>query len=478
MLKRFPSSKWSAVQAAHLLNRAGFGGTPAEIAALQSLGLEKAVERVLMGAEDDDLFPLPEITPPEKLVEQSRAVKNAANEIERKQIAALHRREQGQQIRDLRVWWLNRMRYTPYPLREKMTLFWHGHFATSFEKAKVTFGMWQQNETLRANALGSFRDLTLQISKDPAMMRYLDTVKNQRKQPNENFARELMELFMLGEGQRYTEKDIGESARAFTGYRVAPATQQFVFQRRQFDDTEKEFMGRRGPFDGDQVIGIILEQPECAEFIVKKLWVYFVSDSPSPAAIRNLAAPFRQSGYNIGSTLREIFLSEEFYSSRVIRSQVKSPVQWIVQTGRVLEAPLPAGSALEAALSQMGQILFAPPNVKGWDTGRAWISSATLLFRYNLAGYIVSGKAPTLEGFRKDIGPVDVPLAKIAPPALRSDPALLCDAMALRLINAPITGPEREKFLAFLRENGPQITDATLRDFLHLVMSTPEYQLT
>jgi hypothetical protein len=173
-----------------------------------------------------------------------------------------------------------------------------------------------------------------------------------------------------------------------------------------------------------------------------------------------------------------MFLSEEFYSPGAIRSQVKSPVQWIVQTARVLEAPLPSSPALEAALLQMGQVPFDPPNVKGWDSGRAWISTSTLLFRYNLAGYIVSGKAPTLDGFRKQAGFVRVPLDKVAPAALRADPAQLCDAIALRLLNVPLEGSEREKFLAFLRERGPEISDAELRDFLHLVMSTPEYQLT
>jgi uncharacterized protein (DUF1800 family) len=359
-----------------------------------------------------------------------------------------------------------------------MTLFWHGHFATSFEKVKVAYLMWQQNETLRANALGNFRELTKQVSKDPAMMRYLDTVQSQRSQPNENFARELLELFTLGEGVRYTEGDIQESARAFTGYRIDPRSMAFLFARRQFDDSEKEFMGRKGPFDGDAIIDIITAQPECAAFITRKLWTYLASDNPSPATLLQLASSFRDSQFDIRSSLREIFLSEEFYAAQALRSQVKGPVQWLVQTARVLEAPLPAPAALEVSLAQMGQIPFAPPNVKGWDNGRAWISSSTHLFRYNLAGYIVSGRSPSLEGFRKDSGSVKVPLEKIAPAALRADPVKLCDTIALRLLNTPVTGAEREKFLAFLQNHGPEIRDSALRDFLHLMMSTPDYQLT
>ena len=202
MLKPLPPSRWSTPQAAHLLNRAGFGGTPGEIAALQALGIEKAVDRLLVGGEDDDLFPPPEITQPAELAEQMRTARAAATEMERRELQKSHRYEQGRQIRAVRAWWLNRMRYTPFPLREKMTLFWHGHFATGFQKTNLTFLMWQQNETFRANALGNFRALTKQVSKDPAMMRYLDTNKSEKTKPNENFARELMELFLLGEGDR------------------------------------------------------------------------------------------------------------------------------------------------------------------------------------------------------------------------------------------------------------------------------------
>ncbi len=482
MLKRLHPSQWSTALAAHLLNRAGFGGTPAEISALQALGLERAVDRMVNGEEEDDLFPPPTLSEPAELFETIRQIKNAGegapDEQKRRELQQMRRREQNAQIRELRAWWLNRMRYTPFPLREKMTLFWHGHFATSFEKVNVAYMMWQQNETLRAQALGDFRELTKQVSKDPAMMRYLDTTQSQRRKPNENFARELMELFTLGEGVRYTEQDIQESARAFTGYRVDPRTMTFLFVRRQFDESDKEFMSRQGPFDGDDIIDIITTQPECAAFITRKLWTFFASDHPSPATLLQLATHFRNSGFNLRSTLREIFLSEEFYALGSLRAQVKSPIQWVVQTARVLESPLPGPVALEVSLAQMGQVPFAPPNVKGWDTGRAWISSSTLLFRYNLAGYIVSGRAAALEGFRKGSGSVQVPLEKIAPAALRADPGKLCDAISFRLLNAPIAGAEREKFLAFLQSHGPTIDDSALRDFLHLMMSTPNYQLT
>ncbi len=394
MLKRQNPATWTPAQAAHLLNRAGFGGPPEEIATLHRLGLPAAVDRLLAGDEDDDLFPPPALLPPAEIFARFREMQQATDAGAKRDLQMQRRKEEGQQMRSLRSWWLERMRYTTHPAREKMTLFWHGHFATSMEKVNLAYLMWQQNETLRANALGNFRALTRQISRDPAMMRYLDLARSERGKPNENFARELMELFTLGEGVRYTEHDIRESARAFTGYRIDPRTQAFAYRARQADQTEKMFMGRMGNFGGDDVIDIILDQPEASKFIAHKLWVFLASEKPPKDIVENVAVQLRGSNYDVRATLREIFLSEAFYAPEVMHSQVKSPVQWIVQTARVLEAPLPSGPALEASLNQMGQVLFAPPNVKGWDGGRAWISSASLLYRYNLAGYIVSGKAP------------------------------------------------------------------------------------
>ncbi len=478
MLKRFPSSSWSEPQAAHLLNRAGFGGSPAEIAAFQKLGLEGAVNKVIKGEEDDDLFPPPPITQPKELVEMMQNNRAIGDPAEKRKAQQEDRRQQAEEIRNLRVWWLNRMRYTPNPFREKMTLFWHGHFATSVEKVRSSYLMWQQNETLRANGLGNFHDLVKEVSKDPAMMRYLDTNQSAKQKPNENFARELMELFTLGEGVVYTEQDIKESARAFTGYRINPMTMSYFFARRNFDDSEKTFMGRKGPFTGDDVVDIIVAQPQSSEYIVKKLWKFFASDKPNDYTVKVLAQTFRDSGYNIAATMKEMFLSDEFYAPATMRSQVKSPIQWLVQTSRVLEAPLPSMNSLENSMAQMGQVLFRPPNVKGWDGGRAWISSSTLLFRYNLAGYLVSGKAPALDGFNRRSGSIHIPLEKIAPPETRGDPAKLCDTVALRLLGAPIQGESRERLMAFLKGHPAPTSDAVLRDFLHLMMSTPEYQLT
>jgi len=416
------------------------------------------------------------LTKPEELHAIRQEIRAETDPMAKQKLESAQRKEQRAEMQALREWWLQRMRYTSWPLREKMTLFWHGHFATSTEKTRSSYLMWQQNETLRANALRNFRQLVKDVSRDPAMMQYLDLQRSSRERPNENFARELMELFTLGEGVRYTEGDVREAARALTGYRINPKTLQFEFARRQFDPSTKTLLGQTGEMDGDAAIDVILQQPECGEFLARKLWRFYASDEPSEALVEALGERFVESDYDIGALMKTIFLSEEFYAPAVLRSQVKSPVQWFVQTTKVLECPLPASPVLEMAMNQMGQILFAPPNVKGWDGGRAWVTSATLLFRFNLAGYLVGGKNSKLPGLPKH--QAALPLEKIAPESLRSNEEELCEALAMRIFNAPLSAQERSRLLSFLVERGTRIDDETVRDLLHLLMSTPEYQLT
>lgn len=311
------------------------------------------------------------------------------------------------------------------------------------------------------------------------MMVYLDVASSNRAQPNENFARELLELFMLGEGVRYTEDDIREAAKAFTGYRISRQTQSFRFDKKQFDSSEKAFFGRRGKFDGDAVINIVLDQPECAEFIVGKLWKFLASDAPPPPQVlADLSSRFRSSGFEVPAVLEELFLSEAFYAPDVVGRQVKSPVQWLVQSSKMLEVPLPPPEVLDVAFLQMGQVPFAPPNVKGWEGGRTWISSSTLLFRCNLAGYLIRGNTRGL-GVSQEVPRVSgMDLDRIAPPELRSDPALLCGQLVRRLLPVPPSAAEQQRFLAFLEEGGQPVSDAVIYDLLHVMMSTPEFQLT
>jgi len=474
MVNTPPNQSWTPFQAAHLLNRAGFGGTPEEISRLHGMGREAAVESLLNGDDDSDLFPVPELMPAEEVAAYRREIKAIPDGPARREVTKKFQRRQGADIRAIREWWLRRCRYTAFPLREKMTLFWHGHFATSSDKVKSGFLMWQQNETLRAYALGSFRQLSEQIARDPAMMRYLDLDRSSKEKPNENFSRELMELFMLGEGVRYTEDDVRESARAFTGARIDPRNLGYISARRRFDSGQKEFLGQTGNFDGGDIVNIICDQPECAEFVSRKIWKYLAGREPTPALAGKLAATYRSSNYDTKTLLRTIFLSPEFYAPDVVRHEVKSPVQWLVQTSKVLEAPLFPPALNELAMRQLGQVLLAPPNVKGWEGGQTWINSSTFLLRCNLAGNMIHGDGMKGNGAPAKALPIE--WEKVAPAALRNDPPKLVDALAFRFFNAPLRVEDRQRFIEFVNERGTD--DAAIKDLVHLFLSTPEYQLT
>ena len=491
MLPQLPENLWNRYAAAHLLNRAGFGGTPEEIHLLESKGMAKAVESLLAADDDEDLFPLPDLTLPKERFAYQQRLKSASTEDERQAIKKEFQNAERLDMLNLRLWWLYRMRYTSAPLREKATLFWHGHFATSNQKVNDPYLMLQQNETIRRYALGKFPDLLKAMSRDPAMIRWLDLGSSRKDHPNENFAREVMELFSLGEGH-YTEKDIQESARAFTGYRINQETGDFRMVLRDFDPTPKTFLGTTGPLTGDEIIDIIVAQPQCARFIGKKLWVFFVAENPSEDLVQQVADLLIRNGYDICATLGEIFRSAPFYATKVINHQIKSPVQWIMQTTKMLEIPLPDARVLENSLAALGQVVFAPPNVKGWDGGRAWISASSLLYRYNLAAYLLSGKARVLGGGGTKTAVI--PLDKIAPSSARNGPDELIDQLAFRIFNYPLTEKERAIYLEFLgiapASDTPWVhknhelvpvpvpyTDSIVRDLIQLMMSTPEYQL-
>jgi len=486
---------WNFATAAHLLNRAAFGGTPEEIEAARAKGLAKMVRGLVDASPASISPPAPAWAQPRNIREIRMAIREEKNEPDgRKDKRREFRQMEGGNILDLRRWWLNQMTNTPAPLVEKMTLFWHGHFATSVEKIKDGYWMWRQNDLLRRHALGNFATLTKEISRDPAMMIYLDLQQSRREHPNENWARELMELFTVGISN-YTEADIRESARAFTGYRLDLTTQQFRFAPRQTDDGPKTFMGKTGPWNGDDIIDILMKQPACAQFLARKLWRFFAEDEPSPQIVDAVAARLRVHNFEMRPVLGEIFSSKEFYSDAAMRNQIKSPVQYLIQTARLLATDPPAAPVAQNAMRQMGQILFAPPNVKGWDGGKAWISTSTLLFRYNFANYLINGDAmrpatdPSRQkgadlGFRRGPLYADIPrrepidVGRIIPQELRAKPAELVAHLGMRLFQAPAPEKERVAFLQYLKAREPDTGDATMRGLLHLMMSTPQFQLT
>jgi len=494
MLTPLPSSRWNEGTAAHLLNRAAFGGTPAEIDVVRRKGLDQTVAELVAARAEGANVTAPAWARARDMRETRMEMRDAkADPEQRKEKLREMRMAEGEEILDLRRWWLERMMSGRAPLLEKMTLFWHGHFATSVEKVKDAYWMWLQNDTLRRNALGNFGTLVKRMSRDPAMMVYLDLQQSHKEHPNENWARELMELFTLGIGN-YSEQDVRESARAFTGYRLDLTTQQFRFAPFQQDSGIKTFMGRTAPLNGDQIIDIILTQRACAQFIGRKLWQFFVEDDPSPEIVEAVAGRIRGHNYEIQPVLREMLNSQEFFSERAMRTQIKSPVQHLVQTAKLLETNLPSPFVSQNALRQMGQTLFAPPNVKGWDGGKAWISTSTLLFRYNFANYLINGDdflAPKPGrrpqgadlAFRRRVGggeqthrdPIDV--GKFVPAELRDRSADLVDLLSLRLFQSQAPEKDRAVFVRYLKARKPDTSDATIRGLLHLMMSTPQFQL-
>ena len=359
--------------ARHLLARTGFGPTDAEVRLYAAMPRGDAVARLLRETRTSATTPAPAFAAEAGPL---RPPARDASDAERKAFL----REQVRHGLELRAWWVEEMLVTPSPLTERMTLFWHNHFVSSQQKVRVAWLMYAQNAMLRAHALGNFGTLLHAAAKDPAMLVYLDSAQNRKGQPNENFAREVMELFTLGEG-RYTEQDIKDAARAFTGWSLNRETGEYLFRPGIHDFGYKTVLGKSGTFDGDAVLDILLAQPATAEFVTTKLWREFVSPDPDPREIRRIAQAFRNSGYDIKVALRELLLSDAFWAHGNRGTLVKGPVEFVVGTLRQLEIQPPSGLPFAVLAAGMGQNLFAPPNVKGWPGGNAWIDANTLLAR-------------------------------------------------------------------------------------------------
>jgi len=368
--------------ARHLLSRTAFGATPAEIEGLASLDFPAAVERLLV-----KVYPRATRSPPawvddtlsalrEKRQKARAAAGKTADGKPVNEVAKLIR-EQG---RDLRNWWIGEMLATDQPLVEKMTLFWHDHFTSSIQKVRYVPALYRQNVLFRHEALGNFGTLLKAVAHDPAMLIYLDGVRNVAREPNENFARELLELFTLGEGH-YSEADVKNAARAFTGWSIDRDSGRFVDRMQRHDAGEKTFLGQSGHFTGDDILAILLRHPRTAETIAEKLWREFVSLTPDPGEVKRLAGVFRAGNYEMKPLLRALFLSPAFRDPASRGALVKSPIELIVGTVHVFGLPVPDETPLARMTAGLGQALFAPPNVKGWPGGESWITTSTLLLR-------------------------------------------------------------------------------------------------
>jgi uncharacterized protein (DUF1800 family) len=484
--------------AAHLLNRGGFGGSPLEIQRLADLGPDDAISFLIDYEKiyDPTSNPAWASPEPERLQNLRDAIKAAKPE-DARVLQQQENKLQADRLNELRGWWFNRMAKGPRPFQEKMVLFWHGHFATSIEKVRgapnSTYLMWRQNELFRRLATDNWLRLLIETGKDPAMLVWLDQAESRKEHPNENFAREVMELFSLGEGH-YTEHDITEAARALTGWSYDRLNQKFIYRPAFHDDGVKTVLGLTGNLDGEDFLAQIVRQPQAAKFITGKVWNYFSGQFPPDGLNDALAAVFRENGNNFKPLLRVMFRSEEFYGDDIVRNEVKSPVQWLVGSARMLESDLPPPFICSAITSSLGQNLFAPPNVKGWDGGVTWITTNTLLERYNDAATLVTGTTQqlTADDFaRKPGGAGGERLAKLAQrihvggvnvekiltPDQRADKDTIVASLQHRLFQTALDTEQQEALREFL-DSKEKLSDADILTAIRLMMSTPEYQVT
>jgi uncharacterized protein (DUF1800 family) len=394
---------WNAQRAAHLLERAGFGATPAEISRFAAMTPEAAVRHLVYhkhisnelpvfddsGAHDPGLEPFPASRPAAtelaKDTGESMGIKVKPTGNRRLQPVAnkffYWLRASRLETNRVAYWWANRMLATQRPLEEKMALFWHGYFATSEEKVRDYRKMLKQNELFRAQGVGNFRDLLIGVAQDPAMLAFLDAGVNVKGAPNENFAREIMEMFSMGVGN-YSETDIREAARAFTGWNFVDLN--FVVTPEKHDATTKTFFGKQGHFNGVDIIDLILAQPVTAEHVAGKIYRFFVRDDLAPALRTELGARLRQSNYEIAPLLETLFMSRDFYSPPSMAVHIKSPVELVISSYKKMGLKeVPGVPDFNEVTEALGQKLFFPPTVAGWANGRSWITPGLLLARGN-----------------------------------------------------------------------------------------------
>jgi len=430
--------KW----AGHLYRRAAFGASLADLRAAVKRGLPATLELLFNGqpgkAEREQFLE----SLGERMIQQ----------------------EQGS---TLRAWWIYVLLHTTHPLREKMTLFWHNHFATSIAKVQREDLMYGQNKLLRKHALGNFRALLLAMSSDPAMLVWLDSNSNIKEKPNENYARELMELFSLGVGN-YTEKDVREAARAFSGWATNGA--EFSFEAELHDTGAKTVLGQKGDWNGTDIVRICLEQPSTPRFLVRKLYRFFISEVTTPPddLIEPLVHGYRKSDFDTGKLVQTMLRSRHFFSEHAYRQRIKSPVELVLGAVREATTGAVAPPALDDWLMQMGQQLFAPPNVKGWVGGKSWLNSATLLARDNFAYALTSGAFRNASNVNR---------------LMEAEKCQRAEDLIRILTEAYFQGglrPEaRARALAFANEGAktPKELGGHARLVAHALLSIPEYQL-
>ncbi len=435
-------------QVAHLLRRAGFGASEADLDQYAALGFAGAVERLLNPEQVDDSVSDGLIAP---------LALNLADADARRKIEAV------------KFWWLSRMLYTQRPLQEKMVLFWHNHFATANSKVANAVLMQQQMQLFRDNGLGSFETLLQKVTRDPAMLIWLDNRQNRKGSPNENYGREVMELFTVGIGN-YSEQDIKEAARAFTGHTL-DRNLGYVFTANQHDTKDKTFQGQTGNFDADDILAILARHPATARFLTTKLFTFFAYENPESSTIDRLANTFTSTNFDIRSVLRDIFTGPEFLSPQAYHAQIKSPVDLVVGSLKSLNVQNIGPDATQS-LRRMGQDLLNPPDVSGWKGGSAWINATTLFERFNWGNRLATGRDASKPYF------TDVP-AQIQSRGITSADGLVDFYLGV-LVDGDASPEARQTLVDYL--NGAALDDGAALDMkarglVHLALAAPSYQL-
>jgi len=441
------------VRVAHLLRRAGFGVTREEYDRYVTMGLDATIDEIVnFGAIDDS----------EAEAQAARMAPEEGN------------------IGSAALWWVLRMALTKRPLQEKMTLFWHGLLTSQVSVVRDPIAMADQNEFLRQNVFARFPDILKGITRDRAMMVYLDMAGSRRGAPNENYPRELMELFSLGEGN-FTEQDVREAARAFTGWAVPrqrndsgrPTLLEPVFSQRNFDDGSKTVLGETGPFDADDVLDIITKRPHSARYITGRLFRFFVYPDPTDADLQPFIDTYVSSGMNIGATVEAMLRSDVFYSAKAYRAVVKSPLEYAIGAVKALGLQANVATVLaargqgrdNAPLNQMGQVPMEPPNVAGWRGGAAWLNSSTMFARLN---------------FLNSLGtPAGQP--RLASPSASTPKFATAgeafDYYATFLLDANLPDSARQAVLDYGGGLGAALTAESQRDLVYLLLAMPQYHL-
>nr|WP_199159074.1 DUF1800 domain-containing protein [Pedobacter sp. ASV2] len=380
------NSKDNFLKVKHLYNRAGFGISYPDLHKLSKKNLNKVVDGLLKEPKQNiDITLIDTIESKKQLLEQAGLYAKKDLTDDEKKMRQEIVRLQNEKSRDLNIAWINQMINTSNPLYEKMTLFWHGHFAC---RSNNPFFAQQLNNIQRENCLGSFKTLLVEVSKSPAMLQYLNNQQNRKGKPNENFARELMELFTLGRGN-YTEQDIKESARSFTGW-MYDKDGTFIFRPNLHDANTKTFFGKIGNFQGENIIDLILEKPETATFISRKVYKFFVNDNPNEDHVKELASHFYSSNYNIAELMKKMFTSEWFYNPENVGTKIKSPAEFLIGLSREFYVTYNKPQVLIQLQSSLGQYLFNPPNVAGWPGGQSWIDSSSLMLRMRIPSLVLN----------------------------------------------------------------------------------------